>query len=66
MWPTTVPLANGTTYNSVTTFYVVANMGVVLFMFLLGCELDHRLMSKQVRVASLLLGHWHTSPRGLH
>jgi Kef-type K+ transport system membrane component KefB len=47
VWPTAIPQANGTTYNSITTFYVVANMGVVLFMFLLGCELDHRLMSKQ-------------------
>lgn len=49
VWPTAIPQANGTTYNSITTFYVVANMGVVLFMFLLGCELDHRLMSKQWR-----------------
>lgn len=47
VWPTAAVLANGSTYNSVTTFYVVANVGVILFMFLLGCELDQRLLSKQ-------------------
>lgn len=47
MWPTAILQPNGTTYNSVTTFYVVANVGVILFMFLLGCELDQRLLSRQ-------------------
>lgn len=47
VWPTAILQPNGTTYNSVTTFYVVANVGVILFMFLLGCELDQRLLSRQ-------------------
>lgn len=50
VWPTAAPIgASGTPYNSTTTFYVVANMGVILFMFLLGCELDQTLLARQWR-----------------
>jgi Kef-type K+ transport system membrane component KefB len=50
VWPTAAPVGpTGQPYNSTTTFYVVANMGVILFMFLLGCELDQTLLARQWR-----------------
>jgi predicted permease len=50
VWPTAAPVGpTGQLYNSTTTFYVVANMGVILFMFLLGCELDQTLLARQWR-----------------
>jgi Kef-type K+ transport system membrane component KefB len=50
VWPTAAAIGpSGQLYNSTMTFYVVANMGVILFMFLLGCELDQTLLAKQWR-----------------
>jgi Kef-type K+ transport system membrane component KefB len=42
VWPTKTPLPpSGQLYDSTVTFTVIADVGVVLFMFMLGCELDH-------------------------
>ncbi|KAF8071287.1 CHX17 [Scenedesmus sp. PABB004] len=49
LWPTAMKLPSGALYNSTITFGVVASMGVILFMFLLGCELDQRLLARQWR-----------------
>jgi hypothetical protein len=50
VWPIAAPVGpTGQLYNSTTTFTVVANMGVILFMFLLGCELDQTLLARQWR-----------------
>jgi Kef-type K+ transport system membrane component KefB len=50
VWPTAAAVGpTGQPYNSTITFYVVANMGVILFMFLLGCELDQTLLARQWR-----------------
>lgn len=51
IWPTAVQLnPNSTqTYNSVITFGVVANVGLVLFMFMMGLELDQKLMRKNFK-----------------
>jgi Kef-type K+ transport system membrane component KefB len=42
VWPTKIPLPpSGQLYDSTVTFTVIADVGVVLFMFMLGAELDH-------------------------
>lgn len=52
VWPTSTPLGpKGQPYDSTVTFEVIADVGVVLFMFLLGCELDHQRMQRQWRHA---------------
>jgi Kef-type K+ transport system membrane component KefB len=52
IWPTAVPQAGGhAPYDSTITFTVIADVGVVLFMFLLGCELDHHRLNSEWRTA---------------
>mmetsp|Transcript_8096 Transcript_8096/g.17328 ORF Transcript_8096/g.17328 Transcript_8096/m.17328 type:complete len:514 (+) Transcript_8096:192-1733(+) len=47
IFPTKAFLTATTTYNSVLTFGVIANIGLILFMFLMGMELDRGLLRKQ-------------------
>lgn len=51
IFPTQVYLTPTITYNSVQTFVVIANVGLVLFMFMMGLELDQNLMRKNLRVS---------------
>jgi hypothetical protein len=52
VWPTKTPLPpSGQLYDSTVTFNVIADVGVVLFMFMLGAELDHH------RYAALFVLH---------
>ncbi|KAK9803030.1 hypothetical protein WJX72_007239 [[Myrmecia] bisecta] len=47
IWPTAVTLTNGKKYDSLQTFNVVANVGLIFFMFLMGMELDRSLLRRK-------------------
>jgi Kef-type K+ transport system membrane component KefB len=51
IWPKEVYITPTHYYDSVATFYVVANVGLILFMFIMGMELDQGLIKAQWRQA---------------
>lgn len=47
VFPTAAPISAKATYDSTVTFSVIATVGLILFMFLMGCELDRKLLSRE-------------------
>lgn len=51
IFPTQVYVTPTHYYDSTLTFYTIANVGLILFMFLMGMELDQGLLSKQWKMS---------------
>lgn len=55
VFPVKAQLSATATYDSTQTFYVIANTGLILFMFMMGFELDRNLLRKHLG-GSVIMG----------